>query len=319
MNEQVKQLRRRLAGAFGALLVIVPLQAGAASTVAGPSPRAFELARVIVEADQRQTKPVDFSKISQAVAKAVDDLLQTKASSQSANVSAIIEKEFAGLADDWMNAVASAIAQTATEQDLEAELAFKNGPLGKAFGQAGAAARLALRTALISGQPPAAGPNIPENRLVLINRIIDADRLEGLLRQTFRAASQTYISMLHINLQDGPDGMKAAEDVFVKTNLDVDRQAYASALTDGQLRDIAAYEDSPIARRLAARRPQMLRLESTLILEDVKRRFAAIDEEVCAAERCTAAQKSALSANLGQTTSALEGILAKLNDSAPAR
>ena len=302
-----------------ALFVLFPLQAGALPPGGGPSPRALELAHAIVEADLRLTKPVDFSKLSQAIAKGIDGLLQTKASSQSADVPAIVEKEFAGLADDLMNAVASAIAQTTTQQDLEAELAFKNGPLGKAFGQAGVAARQALRTALTSGRLPAAGPNIPENRLILINRIIDADRLDGLLRQTFSVAPQTFISTLHINLQDGPDGVKAAEDAFVKATLDVERQAYASMLTDEQLRDIAAYEDSPIARRLAARRPQMLRLESALILEDVKRRFAAIDEQVCAAESCTAAQKLALADNLALSSSALERILAKMNDPSAAR
>ena len=198
-------------------------------------------------------------------------------------------------------------------------MAFKNSPLGTAFGLANVEARLALRTALISGEPPAAGPNIPENRLVLINHIIDADRLDGLLRQAFNVAPQTFISMWHINPQEGPDGMKAAEDAFVKICLDIERQAYASALTDGQLRDIIAYEDSPLSRRLAARRQQMLQLESTLVLEAAKRRLNAMEDEVCAEESCTAAQKSALSGILAQSSSALERILAKMNGSAAAQ
>jgi len=319
MDEGLRSGRRRRLGAcLGAFLTICPFTA-TALWAATPSPRALQLARTIVEADQNHQAPEtdSWSRFTRSVTRRIDETLEIKPPSQSTQIDLVIQKEFDGLRDDLFQANVSAMAQTTTERDMQAELAFKDSPLGKAFGQARREIGLEVRAAMASGTAPTDGPKPEKEKLALVKQVIAASGSEPRLREMFRAMPESVLYLRHVNTQTtDPASLKGAEDDLVNLCLAATVHAYMNSLTDDELRGIVAYDAGPVGRRLAARRPQLNRIEAAMSVDAMKRRFVAIVIEVCAAASCTAEQKSALSDDLDKTTSSLTQTLNRMNDDA---
>lgn len=245
----------------------------------------------------------------------IDGLLQINEPSKKAKVVSIVDEQLRGLNQDGIDAEVSALAQSTSEQDLEAELTFAK--TSSAMNLEGAKRDVAAQLIAViqTGAALAAAPEPSDQKLALINRVLAAEGLEARSRRQFRATPEPVLLRLHISLGDHtPKSLRAAEDDYVKLLHELAVQAYSARLTEEQLGNVVDFFEGPAGRDLAARRSRMAGLISIMTAEAIKHRYSTIQDEACSAMACSAIQRVKLSKSFEELTSAIDKYASQMSD-----
>jgi len=292
---------------------------GHAQTPSGTAePHARELAQAIVAADGDRARLSKFNSMDLAIPRLIEKTLDVTDPVKKDRIGIVVHNRIQALEDDFVEAKASAMAQTFTIEEMQGALDFDRSPTGQAFSRVAPDLNRELKSAVFGqGAPAAEGPPASEQKLVLINRVLKARGVETSAHKGWRVLNTVMTQAFAEASGKAPPTTatatdQAAEDAYVKRVVAIETQFYAKTFSDEQLTELAAYFDGPIGRAFAERAPQLASGAAIAAPQIFARQFGRMDEEVCEAAGCSASQRAALDAQFGKIQSMMAVVMSAI-------
>jgi len=298
----------RVVVAAGMALALLADPGHAQTPSEAPDPKAKELAEAIVAADGDRARASALSSMELGLTVQIENSLEPIASVKKDSIAGIVHRSVQTLEDDLVEARVSAMAQTYTIEELKGYLDFENSPAGQALRGAAPELNRSLMSVLGPDAPVPDGPPSSEQKLALINRILTARDIEPSARKGWRVLNATMMNAFSdIAKNAAPPGAiksdQVAENAYAKRVVTAETQFYSKNFSDEQLAEMAAFFDGPTGRAFVRRAPQLSSIVASAVPGIFDRQFERMDREACAAVDCSADQRAALNARLGQVRS----------------